>query len=44
MEDSKINTDELNLGLDKSIMKLLESDEKILISCNIFKFNHRNKR
>lgn len=42
MED-QCKHDELGFGKDKSITKNLEDDEKILISCQIFKFNRKNK-
>lgn len=44
MQNLQREFDELNIASDKTIMKQLEPDEKILISTNISKFNERNKK
>lgn len=42
--DTGEKLDELNLEQDKGMMKHLDSDEKVMLSTNIFKFNDYKKR
>jgi len=44
MEELIDKLDNLGFGKEKSILKLLEPDEKILMTCMISKFNRKNKR
>lgn len=44
MDSLASQLDELHLANDKTIAKTLESDEKILLSCTLFKFNRKGKR
>lgn len=44
MEDLTEKLDSLGFSKEKSVLKLLEADEKILLSCMIAKFNRKNKR
>jgi len=44
MEDLAEKLDTLGFSKEKSVLKLLEADEKILLSCMIAKFNRKNKR
>ena len=44
MEELIDKLDSLGFGKEKSIIKLLEPDEIILMTCMISKFNRKNKR
>lgn len=44
MEEITERLDNLAFSKEKSVLKMLEVDEKILMTCMITKFNRKNKR